>query len=58
MIFASYMGSKNPVRNRLKIQFDEPDFYKLIFQKSSTYRSTGGKAETHFERFEAEKNCF
>ena len=36
MIFVSYMGSKNPVRNRLKIQFDEPDFYKLIFQKSSS----------------------
>ena len=29
-------GSKNPVRNRLKIQFIELDFPKLIFQKSST----------------------
>ena len=27
---------KNPVRNRLKIQFVELDFSKLIFQKSST----------------------
>ena len=36
MIFAGYTGSKNPVRNRLKIQFVELDFSKLIFQKSST----------------------
>ena len=35
-IFAGYTGSKNPVRNRLKIQFVELDFSKLIFQKSST----------------------
>jgi hypothetical protein len=42
MIFAGYTGNKNPVRNRLKIQFDELDFSKLIFQKSSRYRSTGG----------------
>ena len=35
-IFAGYTGSKNPVRNRLKIQFVKPDFSKLIFQKSST----------------------
>ena len=34
MIFAGYTGSKNPVWNRLKIQFVELDFYKLIFQKS------------------------
>ena len=32
-IFASYTGSKNSVRNRLRIQFDELDFSKLIFQK-------------------------
>ena len=36
LIFASYTGSKNPVRNRIKIQFVELDFSKLIFQKSST----------------------
>ena len=36
MIFAGYTGSKNPVRNRLKIQFFELDFSKLIFQISST----------------------
>ena len=36
MIFAGYKGSKNQVRNRLKIQFVENDFSKLIFQKSST----------------------
>ena len=35
MIFAGYTGSKNPVRNRLKIQFAKLDFSKLIFQKSS-----------------------
>ena len=29
-------GSKNSVRKRLKIQFVERDFSKLIFQKSST----------------------
>ena len=34
MIFAGYTGSENPVRNRLKIQFVEFDFSKLIFQKS------------------------
>ena len=36
LIFAGYTGSKNPVRNRLKIQFVKLDFSKLIFQKSST----------------------
>ena len=36
LIFAGYTGSKNPVWNRLKIQFVELDFSKLIFQKSST----------------------
>ena len=44
LIFAGYTGSKNQVRNRLKIQFVELDFSKLIFQKSSMYRSTGGLA--------------
>ena len=42
-IFAGYTGSKNSVWNRLKIQFVELDFSKLIFQKSiHKYRSTGG----------------
>jgi hypothetical protein len=36
LIFAGYTGSKNPVRNRLKIQFFELDFSNLIFQKLST----------------------
>ena len=36
LFFADYTGSKNPVWNRLKIQFVELDFSKLIFQKSST----------------------
>ena len=35
MIFAGYTGSENSVQNRLKIQFVELDFSKLIFQKSS-----------------------
>ena len=43
MIIAGYTGSKNSVRNRLKIQIFELDFSKLNFQKSSMYRSTGGK---------------
>ena len=36
------LQATQPVRNRLTIQFIELDFSKLIFQKSSTYRSTGG----------------
>ena len=36
LIFAGYTGSKNPVWNRLKIQFIEVDIYNLIFQKSNT----------------------
>jgi len=36
LIFENYTGSKNQVRNRLKIQFVELDFSKLIFQKSIT----------------------
>ena len=36
LVFAGYTGSKNPVQNRLKIQFVELDFSNLIFQKSST----------------------
>ena len=34
--FAGYTGSKNPVRNKLKIQFIEFDFSEI------KYRSTGG----------------
>jgi hypothetical protein len=37
-IFAGYTGSKNPVQNRLKIQFIELDFSKI------KYRSTGGQS--------------
>ena len=36
LILVGCTGSKNPVRKRLKIQFVEFDFSKLIFQKSST----------------------
>ena len=36
LIFAGYIGSKNPVWNRPKIQFFKIDFSKLILQKSST----------------------
>ena len=39
LIFAGYTGSKNPVQNRLKIQFVDLDFSKLIFQKSSRDQS-------------------
>ena len=38
LIFVGYTGSKNPVQNRLKIQFVKLDFSKLIFQKSSMCR--------------------
>ena len=40
-IFAGYTGSKNSIWNRLKIQFIELDFSKLIFQKSSTDQQGG-----------------
>jgi hypothetical protein len=36
LIFAGYTGSKKRAQNRLKIQFVEINFSKLIFQKSST----------------------
>ena len=36
LIFAGYTGSKNPVRNTLKMQFVALDFSYLSFQKSST----------------------
>ena len=36
LIVGGYTGNKNPVRNRLKIQFIEPDFSKSIFQNSTT----------------------
>ena len=45
LIFAGYTGSKNSVRNRLKIQFDELNFSKLIFQKSSTDQQGESKVE-------------
>ena len=32
LIFAGYTGSKNPVQNRLNIQFIEHDFSNLIFK--------------------------
>ena len=34
LIFAGYTGSKNQVRNRVKIQFVELDFLNLIFQNA------------------------
>ena len=34
--WTGFLGSKNQVRNRLKIQFVELNFSKLIFPKSST----------------------
>ena len=36
LISAGYRGSKNPVWNKLKIQFNKLDFSNLIFKKSST----------------------
>ena len=36
LIFADYIGRKNPVQNKLKIQFIKFDFSNLISQKSST----------------------
>ena len=45
LIFAGYTGSKNQVRNRLKIQLVELYFSKLIFQKSSTDQ----QGDRHFE---------
>ena len=37
LIFTACVACKNPVRNRLKIQFVELDFFSnLILQKSST----------------------
>ena len=36
IIFPGNRGSKNPVWNRLKIQFVKIGFSNLIFQKSST----------------------
>ena len=46
LIFAGYTGSKNPVWNRLKIQFVELDFSNLIFQKSSTDQQGDSSLET------------
>ena len=42
-IFAGYKGSKNPVRNRLKIQSVKIDFSNLIFQNQVQMdRALGG----------------
>jgi hypothetical protein len=41
-------ATKNQVRNRLKIQFVELDFSKLIFQKSSTDQYLGKYFHTFF----------
>ena len=52
LIFAGYTGSKNPVRNRLKIQFVKLDFSKLIFKKPSTdQQGTGQKLGRKTVRF-------
>ena len=52
------IGSKNSVRNRLKIHFVEMDFSKMIFQKSSTDqqedRDSFGVISNHLESF---KSC-
>jgi hypothetical protein len=45
LIFASYTGSKNPVKNRQKIKFVKLDFSKLIFQKSTDQQGVS-QAET------------
>ena len=50
LIFADYTGSKNPVF-KLQVQFGELDFSKLIFQKSSMYRSTGGAMVDFFSYY-------
>ena len=39
LIFAGYTGSKNPVRNRLKIQFVKLDFSDLIFRGGKLYKN-------------------
>ena len=41
MIFAGYTGSKNPVWNRLKIQFIKLDFSKLIFFRNQVQINRG-----------------
>jgi hypothetical protein len=41
--FACCTGSKNPIRNRLKIHFLKLNFFKLIFQKSSTDQQGGNQ---------------
>ena len=43
LILAGYTGSEDQFRNRLKIQFVEFDFSKLIFQKSSTDQQRASK---------------
>ena len=55
-IFAGYTGSKNPVRNRLKIQFIELDFTNLIFQKSST-DGQGKRLPLHNNELTVQVSC-
>ena len=52
---AGYTGSKNPVRNRLKIQCVELNFSKLIFQKSSTDQQGVRNRDTHYTVTKFEK---
>ena len=47
LILSGYTGSKNSAQNRLKIQFLELDFSKLIFQKSSTDQQGVWNAISH-----------
>ena len=42
LFFVGYTGSKNPIQNRLKIQFVELDFFKIDFLEIK-YRSARGK---------------
>ena len=47
--FSGYTGSKNQVWSRLKIQYVELDFSKLIFQKSSIDRQGVYKPKYFFK---------
>ena len=48
LIFAGNKDGKNPGQNRLKIQFIELDFSKLIFQRSSIDQQVG-RGKTHYD---------
>ena len=55
LIFAGFTDSKNPGQNRIKIQFIELDFSKLIFQISSTDQqreciNTPAKLDAKYEK--------